>query len=520
MFVEREGSSPEISGNIETDPERRGFARRTSDPPILLRQLTTQDGVYVGLRYGLGILIGLANMFVLTWWIGPHAYGLFVTAIGLSSFLGNLSRGGADTYLVRRDRPPDRRLYRVATTLIAGNSALLVLLGLGAVPVLIRWFGNREFIGPYLATLITIPLVGLAGPPIAKLERELDFRSAAGIELSGQLLALVVSVFLAYHHFGVWAPVAGVIAWQGWVAVVACMTARLAPGLAFDKGEVRAMLSFGLGYTLSLRVWQLRALVNPLLVGRLVGAEGVAFVALAVRVGESLGFVRIAAGRLAVAGLSRLRSEPERLRSALQRGLELQVFTLGPLLCLFALGAPWLVPTVFGLRWTPSLEVYPWVAAAVLINSVFNLQASALFVLGQPWTVFRAYCVHVVLFGFGTLILVSQNGIGGYGWADLSACAAYTLIYRRLGLNLQISYRRLVPWCFAFCATLFSVTSALVWRWTLRLPLALLMFLGLWTLLRQKRGARRPIVQETLQREWGAQRTAAPTTRPVEISSP
>jgi O-antigen/teichoic acid export membrane protein len=48
-----------------------------------LKQITTRGGVYLGLRYGFGILISMGNMLVLTWWIGPHAYGLFVTALGL-----------------------------------------------------------------------------------------------------------------------------------------------------------------------------------------------------------------------------------------------------------------------------------------------------------------------------------------------------------------------------------------------------------------------------------------------------
>ena len=45
-----------------------------------LTALTTRGGLYLGLRYGLGIVVSFANMLVLTRWIGPHAYGLFVCA--------------------------------------------------------------------------------------------------------------------------------------------------------------------------------------------------------------------------------------------------------------------------------------------------------------------------------------------------------------------------------------------------------------------------------------------------------
>lgn len=440
-----------------------------------LRGVSGRDGIYLGLRYGIGILVGFANMFALTWWIGPHAYGLFITAIGLSSFLANLTRAGTDTYLVRREDAPGIRLYHVASTLIMSCSLLLTAAGIAAIPLLAAWYRSREFVMPYVVTLITVPLAGLAGPPIAKLERELNFRSAAGIELSGQVLALLVSVTLAWRRCGVWAPVAGVIVWQLWVAIAACRAARLIPRPAFDRCEAHAMLSFGLGYTFSQRVWQLRSLVNPLLVGRLVGAEGVAFVALAVRIGESLGFVRVAAGRLAIAGLSRLREEPARLRAALQNALELQVVVLGPLLCLFAVTGPYLVPRLFGQRWTPSLQVYPWVAAGVLINSVFNLQSSALFVLGEQWAVLRTYCVHVGLFGAGTLLLVAHFGLPGYGWADLLACVAYFLQHQRLAKHVHLRYSRLAGWCLVFGISLFAMMFAGRWAWILWAPLLALM---------------------------------------------
>ena len=80
--------------------------------------LATSGAGYLAVRYGLGVLVGLGNMLVLTWWIGPHAYGLFVTAIGLVAFLASLGRAGVDTYLVRREAPPDARTYDIAATLI------------------------------------------------------------------------------------------------------------------------------------------------------------------------------------------------------------------------------------------------------------------------------------------------------------------------------------------------------------------------------------------------------------------
>jgi PST family polysaccharide transporter len=445
-----------------------------------LNRITVRSGLYLGLRYGFGILISLGNMLILTWWIGPRAYGLFVTVIGLTGFLASLARAGADTYLIRMEETPSDRLYQVALTLIATNAIALVLIGIALVPLLIRWFGNRDFVAPYLASLVAIPLTGWAGPPTAKLERALDFGKVATIELGGQMLALVVSLTLAWHHMGVWAPVAGLLAWQVWAMAAALRAARMMPRFAFDRNEVRAMLSFGLGYTMSLRAWQLRTLVNPLIVGRLAGAESVAYVGLAIRIAEGLGFVRIAAGRLAIAALSRLRSDPARLRLGLERALELQVMTLGPLLCGFALAGPMVFARVIGTRWLPSLHVFPWIAAAVLANSVYNLQASALFVLGEQWTVFRTYMIQVALLSLGTWVLLPRCGILGYGLAEALACGAYFFLHAKLAQKICLSYRRLASWSAASLLPLFSaVESHRQVIWWLWLPLAVVVAIEL-----------------------------------------
>jgi O-antigen/teichoic acid export membrane protein len=418
---------------------------------------TARGAMYLAGRYGLGVIVSLGNMLVMTWWIGPHAYGLFVAAIGLVAFLAAVARGGVDTYLVRSETAPDSRMYGTAATLIFSISIALAVIAAAGTPLLIRWYGNREFVAPYLVLLLTVPVTGLTGVPMAKLERALDFRSIAAIELAGQAAGLLVAALLAWSRAGVWAPVIGQIAWQTFALVGAGLSASMALRLRFNASQAREMLSFGVGLTASLRIWQLRTLVNPLLVGRFAGAEGVAFVALAVRIAEALGAIRLAAGRIAIAALARLQGRQEQFRKALERALYLQVITLGPLLCGFALLGPFVLPRVLGLRWTPSLVIYPFVAAGVLVNSVYNLQASALFVVGKQWIVMQSYTAHVAFLAATTLVLLPRFGIVGYGCAELMACGSYFAIHAGLRRYITISYRKLAACIAVFVPTLFLI---------------------------------------------------------------
>src|SRR2546426_5715503 len=145
------GDLPESTRLISlTGPPRSAAAN-------LFSAQTVRGGIYLTARYGLGVVVSLGNMLVMTWWIGPHSYGLFVTAIGLVAFLSNLARAGVDTYLVRRKAAPGARLYDVAATLILSVSIGLTLMGAALAPVLIRWYGSREFVAPYMVLLLSIP---------------------------------------------------------------------------------------------------------------------------------------------------------------------------------------------------------------------------------------------------------------------------------------------------------------------------------------------------------------------------
>jgi len=258
--------------------------------------------------------------------------------------------------------------------------------------------------------------------------------------------ALLAGAILAWRGFGVWAPVTGHVLWQLFVLIAAIRVSGFSPRLTVDWDQARKMIRFGLGFSASVRVWQLRGLVNPLIVGRLLGTEAVAFVALAVRTIEALSFVRTAVGRVAIAALARLREDPDRCQQMMQKGARLQLYALGSVFVLITALGPPLLPRLLGGRWSSALAVLPFVAAAALVNSVFVLEASALFVEGRQWVVTRSYLWHVVILLAGTAILTPRLGIAGYGWAELAACLSYVILHRGLQPSLRISMPPIARW--------------------------------------------------------------------------
>ena len=166
-----------------------------------------------------------------------------------------------------------------------------------------------------LAVYATLPLSNLAQVPMARLERRLDYRRVALIELAGQLLYFGVALPLAFAGGGAWAPVAGYVSQQVLLWVAMHVAAAYRPWLHWDRAAVGEVLAYGAGFTGSIALYQLRKLVNPLVVGRYLGPAAVGIVAVTIQVVTHLAFVSVATWRLSMAALARVQGDRDRLRT-------------------------------------------------------------------------------------------------------------------------------------------------------------------------------------------------------------
>lgn len=425
-----------------------------------LRDTIFRGGIYLMARQLAGMIIGLGGMLVLTRTIGPGAFGVYTAAAVTYAYLTLVSQWGIGIYLIRKTEEIEPDEYHQAFT-------LLLLLGVGglmasilAVPLIQHWLRFDGFEAVALAVFAVLPLQAVALVPWAILERALDYRRVAGLELVGQLGFYAMALPLAVMaDAGVWAPVAGWWVQQLLMALLAFWFGGYRPRLRWNRDRVRALLGYGLSYQASVLVWQVRFLVNPLVVGGFAGAEAVGIVALAIRIAEALSFVKTVTWRLSVAAMARMGEDRPRLARAVTEGMRLQVMALAPAMVAFSLIAPWIVPRLFGPQWQPVVLVFPFVALGNLANGAFNLHYSALYALRLNWEVAAFRATHVVLFLGSSLILVPALGVVGYGWAEVVALGGYWMAHHlavtRVG---PIGTRVALAWAGA-------ASLALFWPW-------------------------------------------------------
>ncbi|WP_201447883.1 oligosaccharide flippase family protein [Calothrix sp. PCC 7507] len=386
-------------------------------------------GLYLALRQSIGMVISLGGVLLLTRLIGPEKYGLYAATFGIFWYLQTVCQLGIEIYLVRHEGEEKLQIYHQGFT-------LLLLLGIGgmgisllSIPLIQSWVRLPGFSAIAQVMFLGLPLVLLGQVPAARLERNLDYRKVALIELANQIIFYLIALPLAFQGWGVWAPVMGWWFQQVQSTGLLYWASRYSPRLYWNPSLVKQMLAYSLGFSTSIWIWYARSLVNPLLVGRFAGAEAVGFVAIAIRLVEVLGFVKAATWRLAIATLAKFQGDQYRLLNAVTEGMGLQILALGPLLVAFAWVAPYLMPLLFGDQWSPVIAIFPFIALGNLTNALFNMHSSTLYVLQRNWEVTIFHLVHVTLFVGATALLVPHLGLVGYGWAEIVALLSYGVIH-------------------------------------------------------------------------------------------
>ena len=323
---------------------------------------------------------------------------------------------------------------------------------------------------------LAFPFQAMATVATARLERALDFKRIAMVELSSQLIYYAIALPMALTGFGVWSLVCGWCVQQIATCAVLHIAARYVPRPAWNSRIVLDIMRYSLGFSLSAWTWQLRSLVNPFIVGHFLDAQAVGYVGLTVRVVEMMTIVKAIVWRLSVAAFARIQNEPAKLLGAIDHGMQLQMLAIAPPLLAFAwLGAA-IIPPVLGAQWSPIMALFPFVALSYLINAQFNMHASALYVLNRNLDVFLFNLANVSLFALASWLAVPKLGIVGYGLAEVLAFVSYLI------LHLSVSKRLGSP-RYGLVAIWFSaVTLGLFWKtvgpWAIAAPFAAILWPG------------------------------------------
>ena len=377
-----------------------------SIPREQLREATLAGIRWVTLARIVAEVVVLGTMVILARLIPPSEFGLVAIALIVQSLGLVLAGEGVGAALVQR-RELDKRHLESAAFLglaIGGSlSAATLVAGLGLGRIVDSELpGLISLVSPVFVLNSTVVV------PLALLQRRMDFRRTSLVEVAALLSSACTSVALALVGLDAHAVVIGSVVGS---ATTAGLGLALAPWVwpRLHSRELREIASFGVPAALAgLTVYGFRN-VDYAIVGAKLGAAQLGFYWRAYQLGvEYQRKILKIVGRLALPVYSRAEGLAD-MRQMRLRIARMQAAIVFPLLTIFILVAPDVVPWLLGPAWTPSVVPAQILAGVGMIISVQAGIGPVLLAAGKARLVLAWNAASVVVYAAVVMIFAGKG---------------------------------------------------------------------------------------------------------------
>lgn len=393
-----------------------------------LKEKILKGGISLSIRQILVAGLSLINVLVIARILGPERYGIVTIILGIFYFFTPTLKLGLQVYLVRKPDLLKNETKQIVAFYNTAGVAIIALLW-SAAPLIGWWTGKSEVTQGLRLVLPALWLDQVSRISITMLERELRFAQVGIIEAAAQIANYLLSVLLVLMGWGFWGPIVGTVVRYIVQALLGYFFYPVAWGWRWNWQDLKPALHYGLSYSSSDWLLNLKNLRVPLLVSRLVGVEAAGLISIAIRLADQLAILRMVVRRMSISVMAKFIDNPKKTQNAITQGMAYQALLIGPVCAVFSCLSAWIIPIMFSEKWLISAKVFPFIALGTMIGGIFELHAATLYATGHNYEVGRRNIWFVGLLWLATLILMPFLGLWGYGLAEIIALPSYYWIH-------------------------------------------------------------------------------------------
>ena len=320
---------------------------------------------------GYSAILGFVANVILTIYLSPEIFGIYITVLSIIAFLNYFSDIGLAASLIQREKISDddvKTAFTIQQFIIISIVTIGYILtvpimnfyGLGGEGKVLYW---ALLFGFFLSSLKTIPSVFL--------ERSVQFHKIVLVQIIENTAFYLTVIFLAISGYGLLSFAYGVVL-RSIVGLMAIY--RISPWMP-RVGVVRVSVKHLLAYGVPFQSMSFLALFKDELVnlflGKIVGFEALGFIGWAKKWAESsLRIIMDNISRVVFPLFSRIQSDKEKQKNVIHRILKYQSMVMIPA----SLGMVILMPLIIDIlpqydKWRPALPLFYIFVASSLFSS-------------------------------------------------------------------------------------------------------------------------------------------------------
>ncbi|MGB5636476.1 MAG: oligosaccharide flippase family protein, partial [Waterburya sp.] len=326
--------------------------------PKSLKEKILKGGISLSIRQLLVAGLSLVNVLVIARILGPERYGIVTIVLGIFYFFTPTLKLGLQVYLVRKPDFVKKDSEQIVAFYNTVGVAIIALLW-SAAPLVGWWTGKSEVTQGLQVVLPALWLDQVSRISIAMLEKELRFAQVGVIEALAQIANYLLSVILVLMGWGFWGPIVGTVTRYIVQALLASFFYPITWRWGWQWQTLKPALSYGLSYSSSDWLLNLKNLRVPLLVSRLAGVEAAGLISIAIRLADQLAILRMVVRRMSISVMAKFVNDPKKTRNAITQGMAYQALLIGPVCAAFSCISAWIIPIMFSDKWLISAQIFP-----------------------------------------------------------------------------------------------------------------------------------------------------------------
>jgi len=250
------------------------------------------------------------------------------------------------------------------------------------------------------------------------LEKELEFKVLAKISILNKFISLLVTSYLAYEGFGVYALVYGAIV-SAIFATLQYMIIGLKshkPSFVFDLRGVNEFLQFGLYQMGERTINYFNSQFDTILIGKLLGVENLGIYTIAKElIMKPAAIVNPVLTRVAFPTMSKIQDDIPRLKNIYLKMINFVASINFPIYVAIMILAPELIEILFGDKWDRAVPIVQILAICGAIRSTGNPIGSLSFARGRADLIFW-WNFGLFFFTPLSIYIYSHWGLEGIAW--------------------------------------------------------------------------------------------------------
>jgi PST family polysaccharide transporter len=317
-----------------------------------LRTQSVRGGVASIASRGINVLVQVASTFILARLISPDDLGLVAMVSAVTGFAPVLIDLGTRDAAVQKASITEEEVSGLFWLTVGIGTGLAALLCLCSGLIVSFYHNEARLQGIAVCSSLTFILGALSCQHFALLRRAMMFQKIAAIEVGSNAVGSIVAIYMAANEWGYWALVAKPIVVSAFTAVAVFVCCPWLPKLPRLTEGVKEMLKFGVNITGFTMADYVGRAMDRIALGRKRTTAEVGYYQQAFFVYDNaINLMSVSLHSVAVASLSKLRDNLEKLRQSWASALSAVAFFAMPVFAILAVTGRDAVVLIMGEKW-------------------------------------------------------------------------------------------------------------------------------------------------------------------------